>query len=1126
MRTKLFCGLVIVISILLTINSANANTASDLLIADGKETMWHDGDVVLSFDYFDQAVGADPHDLKARFWRAFSRIFSNTMLISYMQSLNVINAQYESLIFDNDGDIVYDFDRGYPTATEFQNLAVNLISTIDLALADLSFFTGSPVIIKQETILGSDYAWGINDSNGWVKHATRFSVTESYSTKKIDVRLIRTGNPSGNLTLTLCGSAVGNNYPDESNAIASTTLECSTIPVSFDWVSFSFDTPVNLTAGNYYWIVLQSGYPASSTNKVSASAAVQTPYNWTFHNGTAWQNMSTYTMHGYYRIYEYGGATSPENFSDTMETVYEDDMIDLDLGDAKALATFIHLIKSALNFSAAYNLNNADIYQIFFSEDFDLLTYLNSYPQAFTQMPDCAGRLSQSKISFINFINSYIEASAFIRTQRLDNDGLNHMTSFYQPYDANEYASYTEWQSEKEDILNTEELIREKLTDILNNLTDTSTYPSVRMPDVDYYDADNHQVDFNAFFTPINFRTLINEIDLDREFVYDNFSDATIGEIFPNATTADINALLGNGVAFDRQIIIRDNDTVSIQIFWDRIDSEYNGSFVYYKLYRSTSPDVYDNSTLVATITNPDTTDFTDTSIGSSDIYFYRLYTYYNFGAGNTAKAYATKLPAVIKIYVDAGNHADTEQDGSMAHPFSDLGDTISEKVTEGTKVLAAQGTYNESTDTMYFCDRVILEGGYNSLDWSRDFHTYETVIDGSGLEKDTIPVSETSYVVIDGVSVTGATSGPWNASGISLWNSDNTIIKNCKIYGNTIGISNGYSSSALINNLIVNNEFIGIILHGENSESIVMNNTISNNGGYGIDYRGMQQIIIKNNIITNNTALWGGIGICASYTQGYLTPSIVSYNNVYGHSNNCDYRDCGTNAGSDNNISVNPLFLDSPVDFHLSYNSPCVDTGDNNIYELVNNDLDGNSRLSGIYIDMGAYELPIEDSDNDNLPNWWEAENGLNMSVNDSNDDTDNDRLTNIMEYLLKTHPNMADSDTDGYTDDFEIDSGTDPNDPQSYFAVYEIGFEYNVLSLKWHYVDNKEYNIYWSDTPENPDSWDIVDESAKSPVWEIDETNKIITWYDLGIDPEMNDEAPSNTTTRYYKIKVISTY
>jgi hypothetical protein len=56
-------------------------------------------------------------------------------------------------------------------------------------------------------------------------------------------------------------------------------------------------------------------------------------------------------------------------------------------------------------------------------------------------------------------------------------------------------------------------------------------------------------------------------------------------------------------------------------------------------------------------------------------------------------------------------------------------------------------------------------------------------------------------------------------------------------------------------------------------------------------------------------------------------------------------------------NISNNPQFFSSS-DFHLNEISPCIDAGTNLPYVYTTKDLDGNPRLYGDRVDMGAYEF------------------------------------------------------------------------------------------------------------------------------------------------------------------------
>jgi len=58
-------------------------------------------------------------------------------------------------------------------------------------------------------------------------------------------------------------------------------------------------------------------------------------------------------------------------------------------------------------------------------------------------------------------------------------------------------------------------------------------------------------------------------------------------------------------------------------------------------------------------------------------------------------------------------------------------------------------------------------------------------------------------------------------------------------------------------------------------------------------------------------------------------------------------------------NITLEPLFADpADFDFHLRYDSPCRDAGDNNASGLLASDFEGDPRIIGTVVDMGADEF------------------------------------------------------------------------------------------------------------------------------------------------------------------------
>ncbi|NQT85079.1 CotH kinase family protein, partial [bacterium] len=66
-------------------------------------------------------------------------------------------------------------------------------------------------------------------------------------------------------------------------------------------------------------------------------------------------------------------------------------------------------------------------------------------------------------------------------------------------------------------------------------------------------------------------------------------------------------------------------------------------------------------------------------------------------------------------------------------------------------------------------------------------------------------------------------------------------------------------------------------------------------------------------------------------------------------------------------------------------------------------------------------------DVDQDDLADLWEQESFASLAW-DAQSDPDGDQLTNETEFLLGTHPNLADSDGDSIPDGMEVTSGLDP--------------------------------------------------------------------------------------------------
>ncbi len=169
-----------------------------------------------------------------------------------------------------------------------------------------------------------------------------------------------------------------------------------------------------------------------------------------------------------------------------------------------------------------------------------------------------------------------------------------------------------------------------------------------------------------------------------------------------------------------------------------------------------------------------------------------------------------------------------------------------------------------------------------------------------------------------------------------------------------------------------------------------------------GVIGGGAYSSTLYNCTVVGNSAVHGGGGIV-----GTAYNSII-YNNANRVGTATNYSgaliDCDStpHAAGPGNITNDPAFVNPAAgDYELASNSPCINSGDN-LYVSTTNDLDGNPRISGGRVDMGAYEyqnpssilsyawaqqygLPTDgsvdylDLDGTGMPNWQKSIAELN---------------------------------------------------------------------------------------------------------------------------------------------------
>ncbi|MFA5119391.1 MAG: right-handed parallel beta-helix repeat-containing protein, partial [Candidatus Omnitrophota bacterium] len=503
-------------------------------------------------------------------------------------------------------------------------------------------------------------------------------------------------------------------------------------------------------------------------------------------------------------------------FADTADFHATDDLgnpviTELDYGDALMLKAVLNLYKSEMCRLAAYNFDNVDAHKLgaSYSGLFSVNSLLSSYPNLLNLSGGASSYMATAKQSVISSVGAYYDAYDFI-TAEGDNQEDDFVT-----FDPN----YQDGASEA---------LHPILDKIVSNLNGSTSYFFVTPedfgsePDESYF---NTKINYRAYYdNPTGLRSLLPEFDSDDFVLRSTAPDPMLGGILPDLKQEDYNGMAKLGSRLFQPTVNWSGDSFSISLNW-KLDTY--ADFARYKIFRSTTATVDEASTLVYDSTNKDTLTVTDSSVDQNQsIYYYRLYTYYSDGD----KSASLMRRVISKIYVNINNSTGNE-DGTKQYPLSDLGDAIDDYGTSGAKIIVAQGTYLESETSMHLSNKsgLIIEGGYEPVNWARNIQTYATIIDGTGRGGwGVIGLYNQSNIGIDGFTVMGDQVNVINLSNATL-----ISIKNCTIRNSSqVGIGAWSRSSLTVEDCIITqNQSDGIRISDGVSLTLKRSNIIDNNG-------------------------------------------------------------------------------------------------------------------------------------------------------------------------------------------------------------------------------------------------------------------------------------------------------
>jgi hypothetical protein len=278
--------------------------------------------------------------------------------------------------------------------------------------------------------------------------------------------------------------------------------------------------------------------------------------------------------------------------------------------------------------------------------------------------------------------------------------------------------------------------------------------------------------------------------------------------------------------------------------------------------------------------------------------------------------------------------------------------------------------------------------------------------------------------------------------------------VNNCIISNNTASANGGgggvYCSqggsirnSTLCNNTSPGGQGGGILCDsgGATLQNCLLYGNTSADGGGLYSYQG---VTVRNCTFAgnSNTTPDNGTGIYLG-SGGTVQNSIIVGNlgggaNIYNPAGGVIGYSCSPGLSGSGNITNNPLFVNAAAsNFRLTASSPCINVG-SNAYAQGATDLDGNPRLIGGVVDMGAYECTSGSTAN-GIPWSWLLQYGLATDGSADLQQTDADSFNNLQEYIADLNP----------------------TNPASYFYVTEAS---NLPPLQVYFLSssNRQYTLY----------------------------------------------------------------
>lgn len=313
---------------------------------------------------------------------------------------------------------------------------------------------------------------------------------------------------------------------------------------------------------------------------------------------------------------------------------------------------------------------------------------------------------------------------------------------------------------------------------------------------------------------------------------------------------------------------------------------------------------------------------------------------------------------------------------------------------------------------------------------------TGATLDSGGGVYFQSVPNHTTSF--ISNCVLTGNSAGYGGAGATGEGK-----LLNCSISNNWARLYGGGANGCVLVGCILKGNSAGgdggASLGGAITNCLLIGNSAGGSGGGSYGAKLVNCTVVSNSAFGNGPFSAGGIG------NSLLVANCIVYYNSASQTNSANYGDApifyscttpiatGFGVGS---ITNAPLFADSAnADYRLQSNSPCINAG-KNPYAKNSSDLDGDPRVAGGTVDIGAYEFQAPASI---ISYVWLQEHG----------------------FPTDGSADFADPDGDGFTNWQEWRSGTDPTNSLSFLHLFSPFFSGTNIVVSWQSVTNRTYTL-----------------------------------------------------------------